>query len=167
MVPPSLVTSWDSFTEACEFYNPGDNEKMVFSRTSLLLLDPINGVVYYGWIEIRKRELSLDQARDCLRRIPDDEIYPPLAADLSAPSVTSPAPGQHVKRPKFTSYRWSAGTRQLADRFPEEARTLDLLRRKPHPNVAGLEACLVRDGRIIGLLLKQYSARLAGASQEQ
>ena len=161
-VPSSLVTNWESFTEACEFYNPDESGKMVFLRTSLLVLDPSDGTVYFGWIPVRKRKLSLEQARDCLERIPNDEIYPPLPADLSALETTGGSElEQHIKRPKFTSYRWAAGTKQLAERFLEEARTLDLVRRNPHANVVKLEGCLVKNGRIVGLLLKRYPVTLS------
>lgn len=160
-VPASLVTSWKSFTEACEFFKPDEDGKMVFSRTSLLTLDSSDGTVYFGWIEVRKRELSLEQARDCLQRIPADEIYPPLPADMFSLKVASAEPGHHIKRPKFASYRWAAGTKQLADRFLEEARTLHLVQRNPHANLVGFEGCLVEDGRIIGLLLKRYPTTLS------
>jgi hypothetical protein len=82
---------------------------MVFSRTSLLILDEIDGTVYFGWIEARKRYLSLKQARDCFGRVPIDEIYPPLPDDMSPLAVAGAEPGQHIKRPKFASYRWAAG----------------------------------------------------------
>jgi serine/threonine protein kinase len=43
----------------------------------------------------------------------------------------------------------------------EEARTLHLVQRKPHPKLVCFEGCLVNDGRIIGLLLKRYSTTLS------
>jgi len=159
--PPSLVTSLDSFTEADEYYRPEPNGEMVFENTILVLLDPSDDTVYFGNVKVKKRNLSMEQARNSLERIPHDEIYPPLPADWSALAMTGSQPEYHLKRPHFASYEGAAkGTKKLAERFLEEARTLHLMRLKPHPNLLKLEGCLVQDGRIHGVFLKRYPITL-------
>jgi len=48
----------------------------------------------------------------------------------------------------------------IAERFLDEARTLELIRRNPHPNIVHFAGCVVRSNRIIGLALTRYSVEL-------
>ncbi len=164
-LPPSslVITGWASFTESDEYYDrePVDGE-MVFSHTILLILDPSDGTAYFGRVNIPLRDLSIDQARNSLRRIPDVEVYPPLPTDWSTLERAASGPEHHLKRPRFASYSWAKGTKQAAERFLEEGRTLHLMRQNPHPNVAKLEGCLVSHGRILALLVKRYPIDLDG-----
>ena len=155
--PPSLViTGWESFTESDEYYDPEPVDgEMVFSHTILLILDPSDGTAYFGRVNIRRRDLLMDKARNSLRRIPDEEVYPPLPADWSTLELAASGPEHHLKRPRFASYSWSKGTTQTAERFLEEGRTLHLMRQNPHPNVAKLEGCLVSHGRMDPRLARQ------------
>ncbi len=156
--PPSLVIhGWESFTESDEYYDPEPVDgEMVFSHTILLILDPSDGTAYFGCVNIRRRDLSMDQARNSLRKIPDAEVYPSLPADWSTLEMAASGPEYHLKRPRFASYSWAKGTTQTAERFLEEGRTLHLMRQNPHPNVAKLEGCLVSRGRILALLIRRY-----------
>jgi serine/threonine protein kinase len=140
---------------------------MLFSHTVLLIVDPSTGAAYFGWLQVRKRNLSMEQARNSLRQIPNDEIYPPMPADWSALEMPVSEPEHYVKRPRLASYRWAKGTSQLADRFLKEGRTLHLMRQDPHPNVAKLEGCLVGGGRILGLVLTRYPTTLQHRVQIQ
>lgn len=160
-VPASLVTSWKSFTSITESFKHDENDELVFSSTNYILLDESDGTVYYGSLGIPKLQISLDQARRSLKKIPEEEIYPLLPPELSPLALTAITPDQYIKRPKFLSYSWSAGMQVIAARFLEEARTLDLVRRNPHPNVVSFEGCVVRNGRIVGLAMKRYPVTLA------
>lgn len=161
-VPASLVTSWKSFfTSILESFKHNENDELVFLRTNYILLDVSDGTVYYGSLEIPKLQISLDQARRSLKKIPEEEIYPLLPPEPSPLALTAITPDQYIKRPKFLSYSWSAGMQVIAARLLEEARTLDLVRRIPHPNVVSFEGYVVRNGRIVGLAMKRYPVTLA------
>lgn len=75
-------------------------------------------------------------------------------------SLTGIGQDMYVKRPKFMSYYWASGTKELRRRFTEVACTLDIMRRNPHPNVVSLEGYDVRGGRISGLVVKRYPVTL-------
>ncbi|OIW22828.1 hypothetical protein CONLIGDRAFT_719671 [Coniochaeta ligniaria NRRL 30616] len=166
-VPHSLVTSWKSFASISESFKHDENGQLVFSHTTYIVLDKDDGTVYYGSLEIPKLQISLEQAINSLKKIPADEIYPLLPPELSSLALAATGPNQYIKRPKFLSYSWSAGMQMIATRFLEEARTLNLVRRHPHPNVVSLEGYVVSHNRIIGLALKNYPITLAQRRQSE
>ncbi len=164
--PADLITSWKSFTEADEYYKP-ENGKMIFLHTILLFLDPDSGTAYFGRVDTIIRELSMEQARASLRRVPDHEIYPPLPADWAGLEIAAAGPEHYIKRPRFSSCSWSKGTEVTAERFLEEGKMLHLMRQHPHENILKLEGCLVKNGRLQALLVKRYPTDLGDRVEDK
>lgn len=66
----------------------------------------------------------------------------------------------YIKRPKLLSYHELACSGLIAKRFLDEARTLELIRHNPYPNIAHFAGCVVESDRIVGLALTRYSVEL-------
>lgn len=156
------VTTWKDFSNISELFNHDEEGNLVFDRTTFMLSRD-DGTVYYGSLKVPKKQITLEQARDSLQKVPDQDIYPPLPQDILV--LTSGGSGckadTYIKRPKLLSYHLFAGQRILADRFLEEARNLQLVHQHPHPNVAEFRGCIVNNDRIIGLVLKRFALDLA------
>ncbi|EPE04200.1 serine threonine-protein kinase [Ophiostoma piceae UAMH 11346] len=163
------ITSWRGFTDLTQIFERKGRDKATskFSCTLYTLIDTEdNATIYFGQVDAPKREVSLERAKQSLARIPDDALYPVLPAELQANATEQLPPPDtqyYLKRPKILNYRHAVGTTDLADHLLEEALTLDLLRRNPHPNVGVCDGYWVppgKHGRMAGIILRRYSMTL-------
>jgi serine/threonine protein kinase len=152
------VSDVRGFTHISESFDLGDDNQLIFLDTSFIIIAD-DGTVYYGILPIPKKEVSLQQAKDYLKLVPMEDIYPLFPSDFTlAPSMSWNE--YYIKRPKLLSYHKLAGSSVIAERFLDEAQTLELIRRNPHPNIAHFAGCVVGNNRIIGLALSRYSVEL-------
>ncbi len=86
-LPPPTVTSWRGFANISEIFNHDEAGKLIFKRTTYITIDESDGKVHYGGLEITQIHITLDQARSCLREVPDHEIYPCLTPGLTIASI--------------------------------------------------------------------------------
>lgn len=107
---------------------------------------------------------NIEQAMNCMHRIPDKEIYPAVypAVDptIDATGFTL-AEDTFLKGPGVKHYEdTDRGNMKIACQFLEEIVVYHLLQQMPHPNIAEFKGCLQKDGRLVGILLKRYPSTL-------
>lgn len=72
----------------------------------------------------------------------------------------------YVKRPSLISYdriRDSTNPHQISDDVLAEVEICEILKRRPHPNIARYLGCQVREGRITGICFAKYQKTLMRA----
>ena len=133
-------------------------EDLAYSHTVVILRE---GEKFY-YANTKCRGLSSDEIdpNDLeLRPIPIDDFWPPFPSDFT--SAPDPVPADcFIKRPSLVSYDAIDDVR-LSDLLLEEARTCEILRKHPHPNIAQYLGCTVERDRITGLCFVKYSTTLA------
>jgi serine/threonine protein kinase len=106
-------------------------------------------VAYFGKSSLRKFDLNQTSIRESLKRLADEDVYPP-ASNITV--FQSPVDENlYIKRPKL--HLDFIGTGLLPKLMPDEAQTLELLLQNPHPHIIRYHGCLVERGRIVGLVL--------------
>lgn len=103
---------------------------------------------------IRKYDLTVEDIKRQLRRIPDETIYP-LHTWMSI------VPGESrkdffVKRPKISCADNQYEVKLVPRMLFEEAEVLEFLKDHHHPNIVRYYGCTVNRGRITGLALERY-----------
>ncbi|KAI1413323.1 kinase-like protein [Hypoxylon sp. FL1857] len=144
----------------------GDSEDFLY--TSFTYFDA-DDHAYFGKIQKRKLEMSLEEVSSALTLIPHEEIYPVLTeseASLSAaPDNLNLAPtaelkGVYIKRPPIKDYDWYKEEDCLsiipATLLEEAAALQHICQHGQHPNLIKFHGCRVRRGRITGLMLDGY-----------
>ncbi|KAF2210259.1 hypothetical protein CERZMDRAFT_45687 [Cercospora zeae-maydis SCOH1-5] len=117
----------------------------------------------YVWIgvnaERRKQDLTIQDLVKGLRQMPDDKAFPELP-----PNIT-PAPAVDlgkcfIKRPQV----YHLLDKDVAPLVPQilldEAKTLEILKENPHPDIVPYFGCSVKRGRITGIVLRRYHSVL-------
>ncbi|KAK4227043.1 kinase-like domain-containing protein [Podospora fimiseda] len=136
-----------------------------FIRTTFTWVDKDdNDTAYWGAIPIRKKLVTPEQFEQELKPVPDDWVYPLTdPAFTVAPSELQTSDKIFIKRPKIDLYDAARVTEILPmapSLFLSEIRILEILKKKPHPNIVKYHGVRVleRDGqqRITGLLLDKY-----------
>jgi hypothetical protein len=76
------VSAFRSFSHISESFGLGDDSQPIFLRTSFIIVAD-DGTVCYGNLPIPKKEISLQQAKDCLKLVPLEDIYPLFPCDFT------------------------------------------------------------------------------------
>lgn len=133
-------------------------EDLAYSHTAVIFRD---GDEFY-YAHTKRRYQSSDQIDPNnleLHPIPIEDIWPPFSCDLTP--APDPVPEDcYIKRPSLVCYNETDNVR-LSDLLLEEARTCEILKKHPHPNIAQYMGCVVQDGRITGLCFFKYDTTLA------
>jgi hypothetical protein len=149
---PLHLASTRDLNLLCESYEERDGQ-MVHLNTSFAAYDDAD-TGYFGKLNISKFKITLEQFQQALQPISDEEIYPLMPSDLTAASNDKNADRIYVKRPKLSWYDdVEPGGGFLPRLLLEEAYTLEFLTQHPHPNIVRYHGCLVRRGRITGLVI--------------
>jgi serine/threonine protein kinase len=91
-------------------------------------------------------------------RIPADQIFP--SADPEFTRAPDPLPPtSYVKRPRLLFY--GLGGLDYGSHVLVEVEACEVLRKHPHPNIATYLGCVVKEGRIRGLVFSKYSVTLS------
>lgn len=158
------IHSWQDFATRAQSFISEEGDDSFFAYTKFIFVDEDNSV-YFGKLPYPEDEISLNQAKHCLRKIPPCEVYPPMPADFPIYQAHTNNRFQTVDiiRPMFTLYPGLSGTTELASRLFEEAKVLQLLRQNPHQNLPQFRGCVVKDGLIAGLATRKYRMTLQSA----
>jgi serine/threonine protein kinase len=129
-----------------------------FLRSTFTYVDK-EDVAWFGRMPgIRKYDLTVDDLRRELHRIPDEKIYP-LHTWMS---VVPEADREkfYIKRPKISCTDNEYEVKLVPRMLLEEAEILEFLEKHPHPNIIRYHGCTVHRGRITGLALERYDVVL-------
>lgn len=166
--PVLPINKWSDLSIS-EFFHRNDAGELVLDRTTFTYISRRDGVVYYSHLPIPKKKISLEQAKESLRKIPNNEIYPAVPHDMpvlcrtlsDSNSSSTASINFHIKGPKLSDYSNLAGTGIIADRFLHEARICQQIYINPHPNLASFHGCIVNHtDRITALALTRYPMSL-------
>ena len=93
-----------------------------------------------------------------LKPVADELVYPaPLGLDVRDPRNTD---GCYIKRANLIGFDDDNVAEILPKIVLEEAKTLQYLKLRHHPNLAKYYGCILKDNPIAGLVLKQYGRTL-------
>lgn len=135
-----------------------DYETGEFLRSTFTYVDDEDNAWVGRAPGIRKYDLTVDDLKRELRRIPDEKIYP-LHTWMS---VVSEADRKNffIKRPKLSCADNEYEIKLVPRILFEEAEVLEFLNQHHHPNIVPYHGCIVNRGRITGLALKRYEVIL-------
>ncbi|KAI0025314.1 serine/threonine kinase [Xylariomycetidae sp. FL0641] len=94
-----------------------------------------------------------------LERIPVEELWPPFPPTFTQVPVPVPE-NTYVKPPAIHCYDDDSTPSKVRALMLQEVEICELLRRKPHPNIALYLGCLVEEGTIRGLCFQRYPVTL-------
>ncbi|KAI9746994.1 MAG: hypothetical protein M4579_007544, partial [Chaenotheca gracillima] len=92
-----------------------------------------------------------------LELVPDEDIYPQPPNGVTV-TTTPMDSAVYFKGPKLNTA--FLGTNLLQKLVLQEANTLELLARHPHPNIVGYHGCVIKRGRIVGFVLDRLPMTL-------
>jgi serine/threonine protein kinase len=114
---------------------------------------------YFGRSTRNKLDLTPQDFSKALARIPDHEIYPELPPSATIYTGTISA-GLYIKNVKLRDYEDFAGTDYLARLCRAEVQIHELLRQHPHQHIVKYHGCIVKRGRVVGMVLDRYPSTL-------
>lgn len=114
-------------------------------------------VAYFGQSNFRKSELDQKIIRESLQRLPDEDVYPEVPSNITVVSASIDETF-FLKKPKL--HLDFIGTGLLPKFMLYEAETMELLLRNPHPNIIKYHGCVIKRGRIVGLVLDRLPMTL-------
>jgi serine/threonine protein kinase len=109
---------------------------------------------YFGQSKSKVTALSVEEIKECLQRLPDDDVYPELPTSAVTTFWGPIDERLFLKRPKLNIV--FIGTGLLPKLMLQEVETLELLLRTPHPNIIRYHGCLTKRGRIVGLVFDRH-----------
>ncbi|KAK0930914.1 hypothetical protein LTR29_016599 [Friedmanniomyces endolithicus] len=110
---------------------------------------------------VRKYDLTVEDLKSTLKRVPDEHIYP-----IALPSLTVFRPCEahknniYIKRPQLASCDDANVAALLPRLMSDEATVLECLKKRPHPNLIKYHGCTLKDGRVTGLALEKHDVLL-------
>lgn len=149
------IASWEDMLWVSEEVH---EDAPYFQRTTFAAVE--DDKIYYGQLEKRKEDIALRDASCSLVRIADKEIFPVWSEDLDLTKAPENLESDvFVKRPSVALYDVFSKhkvTHLLAKGLIEEAQALEVLARRPHPNIVRYHGCRVRRGHITGIVLDRH-----------
>ncbi|KAK5108233.1 hypothetical protein LTR62_008689 [Meristemomyces frigidus] len=147
------ITSKRDLTDLCEVE---DLETGSVLRTTFSFVDAYNSA-WFGQVSgVRKYDLTVEDLRRNLRRIPDKVIYPEYTASLTLVADDDDVKRYYIKRPKLIYLDNLEETQLLPKMLVEEAQVLELLKPYRHRNIVRYHGCILTRGRIAGIALQKY-----------
>jgi serine/threonine protein kinase len=147
------ITSKRGLTALCEVE---DYETGAVLRTTFTFVDAQH-TAWFGQIAgIRKYDLTVEQARQSLRRIPDETVYPAITPGLTVIPGDSDIASYYIKRPQFLCLDDEEETKMLPKMLAAEANVLEALKPHPHRNIVQYHGCITARGRLVGLALEKH-----------
>ncbi|KAF2176495.1 serine/threonine-protein kinase-like protein [Zopfia rhizophila CBS 207.26] len=133
-----------------------DQGNPIFLYSSFGFINKAN-YAYFGKAELRKFDLTPKDIRKSLKLLPDNDVYPKAPSNITTWAIPTSS-NVFVKGPKL--HLDFLGTGQLPKLVLQEVEITELLMRKPHPNIIRYHGCLIRRGRIVGIVLDRYPMTL-------
>ncbi|EFY91193.1 hypothetical protein J3458_016855 [Metarhizium acridum] len=157
MVPQ--IASWEELLWVSEevHEDTGDFQYTMFAAVE-------DDMIYYGQLNVQKADINIRDASRSLARVPDEEIFPRWTRDLNLTKAPGELPPEvFIKRPRLALYDVFSKHKVvhlLAKELAEEAEALEVLARRPHPNIVRYHGCHVRRGYITGIVLDRHPCDL-------
>jgi len=120
-------------------------------------------IAYFGQSNLRKYQLTAKDIKESLKLLPDEDVYPKVPLNITVFS-TSIDSNVFLKRPKLNTA--FIGTGLSSKLLLQEAETMELLMRNPHPHIISYHGCMIKRGRLVGLVLDRYPMTLKQRIQE-
>lgn len=137
------------------FVEHEDNGRWVFDYIHVVF--EVGNLKYSGQTAHTRRREEIDvSALENVEQIPVHHFCPPFTKELTLAPTSPPVP-YYIKRQNLGFYDRSDS---ICSVMVEEARTCEVLKRSPHPNLAQYYGCEVQDGRVTGLCFAKYSETL-------
>ncbi|KAF2648603.1 hypothetical protein K491DRAFT_684560 [Lophiostoma macrostomum CBS 122681] len=141
--------------------NPNSSPKFLY--TKFCFVTPTFDV-YFGRLPIPKTKMTFEDIKSALKLVPDSAIYPKIPAHLLCIQAPVDEGEMYIKRPRILDYDKFTEEGSSSDWIPrqllQEACTLELLQRNPHPNIVNYHGCIFVHDRIVGLALDKYAQTL-------
>jgi len=133
-----------------------------FLYTTFAVIDE-DDAVYFGQLDIPKRQMTFEQCTAALVRIPDEDLFPDLSSANEcitvAPDSIRGSKDVYIKRPRlamYEIYKENDVLFVLPALILEEAHALQIIAQHPHPGLVKFHGCCVQRGRITGLALEKH-----------
>ncbi|KAK4552394.1 hypothetical protein LTR86_010408 [Recurvomyces mirabilis] len=154
----SDICSKRDLTVLCEVE---DAETGAFLRSTYGYIDR-SGSAWFGRMpNVRKYDLTVEDLKRTLKRIPDEQIYPIATPPISIVSrCENDENSLYIKRPQLAGCDDADIAALLPGLLLEEARLLEFLRTHPHPNIIRYYGCTLKNGRITGIALEKHDVLL-------
>jgi len=151
------IRSRDDLLQLCEVedFETGEAKRVTFTYVNHY------DTVWFGQISgVRKYDVTVEEYRRHLKRVPDELIYPTVTPGFTISSGGQPATACHVKRPKLLHLDEPDLAKTIAKTFAEEVEIMELLQHHQHPNLIQYHGCTVKNGRVTGIALERHKAIL-------
>ncbi|KAJ4314361.1 hypothetical protein N0V84_008941 [Fusarium piperis] len=159
---PPAVNDFKDFNafEQIGVFNSADNSQYWY--TFVMMVDQDSYAVWVGTINAPKDQVSLEQAVNCLHRIPDTAIYPPVTPDMQVVAASGFTLDEETwfKQPLIRYYEKTRHPTKTADMFVHEIKAHHIVEKNPHRNLVKFKGCLEKDGLVVGILQERYPMTL-------
>ncbi|KAK1091509.1 hypothetical protein LTR48_006163 [Friedmanniomyces endolithicus] len=154
----SDICSKRDLTVLCEVE---DAETGAFLRSTYGYIDRSESAWFGRMPDVRKYDLTVEDLKRTLKRIPDEQIYPIATPPIPiVPYRGNEGNSLYIKRPKLTGYDDADIAALVPGLMLEEARLLEFLKTRPHPNLIRYHGCTLKNGRITGIALEKHDVLL-------
>lgn len=155
---PAGITSKRDLKPLCEVM---DAETGAVKRTTFAFVDE-HDTVWFGQAQgVSKFDLTIEDAKQLLRRVEDECVYPELIPGITVITDEERAKSNiYIKRPKLHCLDDEEETRLLPRMLLEEGQVLESLRPHGHKNLVRYHGYVSRRGRIVGIALERHDALL-------
>jgi serine/threonine protein kinase len=150
---PKLVGSFTQLNSLSEFFTAGPEGDRL-SHLTWTFIDE-DDQAFFGTADCAKRDLTLRQVNDGLKRIPDEDIYPLPPVNITKSDLIS-RHEYYLKRPKISNYGKLKDLKLIPQMLLDEIEVLELLEKHPHPNFVHYLGSVVKRERVIGFALERY-----------
>lgn len=146
--------------QRAEVFVERDDGKLEFYHTKLILLASSHNFFYTVTKERASESSSLDLDKLTKMPILAHEIWPPFPSTFTrAPDILPP--NTYVKEPNLIRYGDSTTlSGMISGQILHQVSVCEMLKRRPHPNIARYLGCIVEDGRIKGICFEKYDLDL-------
>lgn len=151
---PPIIENARELTCLCDV---NDIATGAFLRSTFSYVDD-NARIWFGIASVPRRALKAEDFNTNFRLVQDESVYPRAFDGITIASV---GPGDiFIKRPKLSYLDDKYSSVMLPRLFLDEILVLEILKQRPHPNLAEYYGCSNHRGFITGILLKKYNATL-------
>ncbi|UPL03732.1 hypothetical protein LCI18_014666 [Fusarium solani-melongenae] len=159
---PPMVKALKDFFICNEVDEFDDADECVSTYTLIMAVDQGSFEAWIGTVNAPRAQISLEQAMNCLSRIPDKAIYPPVPPGMQVVATSDFKLDNEtwLKRPLIHAYSEKDLTNWTADAFLDEIKAHQLVEEHPHRNLVKFKGCLEKDGLVVGILQKRYRKTL-------
>lgn len=156
------IASWDDLAFVHEKY---DKQAGKFQDMALSFFDSDDNA-YFGRLNQPKKDTTLEQVQAALLPIPDSDLFPEweINATYLTEAPDSTTPDMYIKRPMIELhdvFQENNVLHLIPASLSDEAQTMEMLEKHPHPNIVRYHGCRIRRGRITGLVLERHPTVLS------